>query len=290
MISPLPDITREVNILNRIIWFLMNILFGGFISMTMLVWVSCDMEMPNFFFPVLPSSSFIQSIFHVPWIDMKLIFPCKILFNAFLFALFGFVHTFFARNDVQQYLITRLSFPPLALRTFYLISTNITAWLLMGLWQHTSIQLWDFLKNYTFQDEYRGRHLILLIVFTLINLPGMCVVIQFDSLEFFGFKQIYQSTSCPIISRTTGMNKLVTDGIFKFCRHPMYLFLLLGCIISPSVSLDKFLFIIYAILYLYIAIPIEEKKLEKIFGQAYIDYKNEVPSIIPKLYNIKKKI
>ncbi|CAF4171495.1 unnamed protein product [Adineta steineri] len=289
MISPFPDITREVNILNRIIWFLLNILFGGFISMTMLVWVSCDMEMPNFFFPVLPSS-FIQSVFHVPWIDMELILPCKILFNAFLFGLFGFVHTFFARNDVQQYLITRLSFPPLALRTFYLILTNIATWLLMGLWQHTSIQLWDFLENYTFQHEYRGRHLILLIIFTLINLPGMCVVIQFNSLEFFGFKQIYQSTSCPIISRTTGMNKLVTDGIFKFCRHPMYLFLLLGCIISPSVSLDKFLFVIYAILYLYIAIPIEEKKLEKIFGQAYIDYKNEVPSIIPKLYNIKKKI
>jgi protein-S-isoprenylcysteine O-methyltransferase Ste14 len=64
----------------------------------------------------------------------------------------------------------------------------------------------------------------------------------------------------------------------------MYLFLLLGFILSPCVSFDKCLFVIYAIVYLYIAIPIEEK----IFGQTYMDYKHRVSSIVPNLFYKKK--
>ncbi|UJR10767.1 hypothetical protein I4U23_014955 [Adineta vaga] len=276
---------QHVNYVHRILWLILNLFFGGFIGLVLLVWVSCDMEMPTFFFPLL-SSSFLQSVFHVPWIDMKLALFHKILFNGCLFGLFGFVHTFFARDYVQRYLITRFSFPSIGLRTFYLILTNISAWLLMGLWQHTCIQLWDFLKDVSFANEHR-RHEILLILFAIVNIPGALVIIQFNLFEFFGLKQIFQSTTCPTTSRTTGMNKLVTNGIFHYCRHPMYFFLLLGYILSPCVSLDKFLFIIYAIVYLYIAIPIEEKKLEIIFGQAYMAYKNSVPSVLPNFYRKK---
>lgn len=117
---------------------------------------------------------------------------------------------------------------------------------------------------------------------------GSCVVVQFDVLEFFGLKQIFQSMQYPIFSRTTGMKKLVVDGVFRYCRHPMYLFLLLGFLLSPSVSLDKFLFVMYAIIYLNIAIPIEERKLEKMFGQAYLDYKRSVPSVVPNICWKKK--
>ena len=89
-------------------------------------------------------------------------------------------------------------------------------------------------------------------------------------------------------SRTIGMNQLAINGLFRYCRNPMYLFLLLGYGLSPCVSLDKLLFIIYTIIYLYVAIPIEERKLEIIFGQAYIDYKSSVPCMIPNLYHKKK--
>jgi protein-S-isoprenylcysteine O-methyltransferase Ste14 len=122
-----------------------------------------------------------------------------------------------------------------------------------------------------------------LFLFSAASIP-----IQFGAFEFFGLKQIFESTACPILSRTTGMKTLVTDGMFQYCRHPMYLVVLLGFIISPSVSFDKLLFIICATVYLYIAIPIEEKKLEKIFGQAYVDYRKNVPAIMPNLKRSKK--
>lgn len=108
---------------------------------------------------------------------------------------------------------------------------------------------------------------------------------QFNPLEFFGVRQIFHSDAQP--TRTAGMKQLVTDGIFQYCRHPMYLFLLLALVLSPSVSLDKLLYVIYAILYLYVAIPIEEKKLEIIFGQAYLAYQKRVPSVVPQLQRRK---
>lgn len=93
-----------------------------------------------------------------------------------------------------------------------------------------------------------------------------------------------------MISRTIGVNKLITNGLFEYCRHPMYFFLLLSYICSPCVSFDKFLFIIFTSIYLFIAIPIEEKKLVYIFGQAYINYQQNVPSIILNFFQKKKKI
>ena len=72
---------------------------------------------------------------------------------------------------------------------------------------------------------------------------------------------------------------LITSGPFKISRHPMYLgfvLILLGlsvflgslsCFIAPIL-----MFIICNKLY----ITNEEKSLEKVFGQRYLDYKNQV--------------
>ena len=161
---------RQLSWFTRIVWFVLNIFFGGFITLIMIVWVSCDMEMPSFIFPFL-SESLAQSIFHVPWFDMRLPFLFKILFNASLFALFGFVHTFFAQSRIHRYFETELHLPKPTLRTAYLMLTNTAAWLLMGMWQHTSIQLWDILSHFSFYNEYRP-HLILVSIFALIAAPG----------------------------------------------------------------------------------------------------------------------
>lgn len=161
--------TGEINRLNRVFWTLINLFFGGFVGLFMIVWVSCDMQMLVYLFLVLPNS--LHSIFHVPWLVMNLPLSFKIIFNALLFANFGFVHTFFAQDYVQRYIIRRIAFPASALRTCYLVLTNIAAWLLMGLWQHTSVQLWDLLKYFPIENDF-DRHKILLILFVLVNIPG----------------------------------------------------------------------------------------------------------------------
>jgi len=74
-------------------------------------------------------------------------------------------------------------------------------------------------------------------------------------------------------------NTLVTSGPFKLSRHPMYLgmmSILLGVAIFLG-SLITFAFpIIFIIIMEKLFIPLEEKNLEKRFGNQYIDYKKNV--------------
>jgi protein-S-isoprenylcysteine O-methyltransferase Ste14 len=116
------------------------------------------------------------------------------------------------------------------------------------------------------------------------------VVIKFNPIEFCGLKQIFdrsESVGCPYSSsiksdkRTTGNQALITGGLFRLCRHPLYLFTILAWLITPVMSLDRLAFIIYTCLYASIGIPFEERKLVQIFGQAYVNYQRHVPSFIP---------
>ncbi len=108
-------------------------------------------------------------------------------------------------------------------------------------------------------------------------------------LEFTGIRQLFSQTGavkCPFSTtmsqqRTTGMHALITTGLFRLCRHPLYLFTLLSLIITPTMSLDRLAFIIFTCSYDAVGVPIEEQKLVRFFGQSYIDYQQRVPAIIP---------
>jgi protein-S-isoprenylcysteine O-methyltransferase Ste14 len=80
---------------------------------------------------------------------------------------------------------------------------------------------------------------------------------------------------------------LVTNGLYNIVRNPMHLGWTL-IIIGAAILEQSFLllvvftpvFILIHVLYIKI---IEEKELEKKFGQAYLDYKKRVPMWLPKL-------
>ncbi|HEX9896295.1 MAG TPA: isoprenylcysteine carboxylmethyltransferase family protein [Dehalococcoidales bacterium] len=79
----------------------------------------------------------------------------------------------------------------------------------------------------------------------------------------------------------------VTDGLYRLVRNPMHLgwtLVLLGlAVLRQSFSLLVIMtpfFVLAHILYIKL---VEEKELEKKFGQAYLDYKKRVPMFIPKI-------
>lgn len=83
---------------------------------------------------------------------------------------------------------------------------------------------------------------------------------------------------------TIGAPKLVVWGPYKWIRNPLYLgnfvmglgwTLMLGwlCVLAFSVA--------FLTLYMLIVIPAEEKFLESKFGEAYLEYKKNVPSFFP---------
>lgn len=119
--------------------------------------------------------------------------------------------------------------------------------------------------------------LVIRIALFLIVLALAFVLMAKSHQALFGQKHISSEKHEPLA--------LVTDGVFAYVRHPMYLgtilmylsFILLT--VSP-VSLIPWIIII--IIYDYLA-NYEETVLEKTFGKDYLEYKKRVAKWIPRL-------
>jgi protein-S-isoprenylcysteine O-methyltransferase Ste14 len=76
-----------------------------------------------------------------------------------------------------------------------------------------------------------------------------------------------------------GAASLITDGPFGFSRNPMYLGItaaLLGLAVFLG-SLMAFLYpALFFVLFQFVVIPMEEKRMEEAFGEEYRDYKRKV--------------
>lgn len=92
------------------------------------------------------------------------------------------------------------------------------------------------------------------------------------------------------VKRMIHADTLVTDGIYKICRNPMYLgniLLIIGFGILANSLLFCLIFTpLFIIIYFFI-IRAEEDYLARKFGSLYVEYKSQTNVIIPRLKNIK---
>jgi protein-S-isoprenylcysteine O-methyltransferase Ste14 len=98
--------------------------------------------------------------------------------------------------------------------------------------------------------------------------------LQTDSLSFVGLRQLFEKEK-------TGA--LVTRGLYRVVRHPLYTFSLLYIWLSPRVSQNSLVFYIGVTLYVLIGAYFEERKLLRDFGEAYAEYRRKTPMLIPGL-------
>jgi protein-S-isoprenylcysteine O-methyltransferase Ste14 len=79
-------------------------------------------------------------------------------------------------------------------------------------------------------------------------------------------------------------HKLVTNGIYKYIRHPMY-FCGLLFIIGQSLLIPNLIGNISNLIVMYVfatgRIPDEEKMMIKEFGNAYLEYMKSTKGVIP---------
>lgn len=79
--------------------------------------------------------------------------------------------------------------------------------------------------------------------------------------------------------------KLIREGIYARMRHPLYTALILGLvgflIFSPSYT--NVIHAICILIYLFIGIHFEEKRLISYFGKEYEEYKSNTPMLFPDI-------
>jgi protein-S-isoprenylcysteine O-methyltransferase Ste14 len=99
-------------------------------------------------------------------------------------------------------------------------------------------------------------------------------LLQTDTLSFIGIRQLFEEEK---------PGQLVTRGLYKLVRHPLYTFSLLFIWASPNMSQNSLVFYLGVTLYVFIGAYFEERKLLRDFGEAYADYKRRTSFLIPGL-------
>ncbi len=113
-------------------------------------------------------------------------------------------------------------------------------------------------------------------------LAGIAILLiagrSYDPARFFGLAQL--RAGAP--ERALPAEALVTSGLNRRVRHPLYLGLLLlvwGDVHAPFTLATAF----FATLYVLIGIHFEERKLRRLYGASYEAYRAAVPMLIPRL-------
>ena len=100
-------------------------------------------------------------------------------------------------------------------------------------------------------------------------------VLQTDTLSFVGLRQLFAEKERP--------SQLVTRGLYRWVRHPLYAAGLLFIWLTPVVSQNSLIVFIAATCYIFVGALFEERKLVREFGVTYTDYKAVTPMLIPGL-------
>lgn len=108
---------------------------------------------------------------------------------------------------------------------------------------------------------------------------------QTDFKEFLGVSQIIRYSNHEYdVNDLDERQTLITNGLYKYTRHPVYFFAILFLVFRPSMDLFYMIFLLCMIAYFFIGSYYEENKLIRNFGDKYLNYQKSVPRIVPRLF------
>lgn len=110
----------------------------------------------------------------------------------------------------------------------------------------------------------------------LYLLQFVIVIILVSCLRQTGFGEFIGYTSA-----TSG--SFTSTGWYSIVRHPLYFFSMLFMALNPVMTSQWLLLTVLSLVYFVIGGLVEEKRLVTEFGEAYRDYQERVPFIIPGL-------
>ena len=134
------------------------------------------------------------------------------------------------------------------------------------------VTLMSGLAIYFSRNLFPNHYGLILDVFSILLLICGIIIIR---TAFLSFKN-HQTTISPL--NLTKTSSLVTTGIFKYTRNPMYLGMVL-ILISISIKFNFYggvlIVAVFFFFITYFQIIPEEKAMLKLFGKEFIKYKKQ---------------
>ncbi|MGD2118780.1 MAG: NnrU family protein [Chromatiales bacterium] len=190
--------------------------------------------------------------------------------NTGLILLFGLQHSIMARNSFKQWLYKHI--PQAAERSTYVLLSGLLLMLSIVCWQSLPGDVWVV-------ENTAGK----IALWSLYGLGWAYLVLATfvtNHFELMGLRQMYLYFRGRNYSRLPFVNKYM----YRYSRHPMMLGLLVGMWSVPVMSISQFIMAMLMSAYVAIGVLFEERDLVRQFGETYRNYRNEIATLIPRLF------
>jgi protein-S-isoprenylcysteine O-methyltransferase Ste14 len=192
-----------------------------------------------------------------------------LMIDAALLALFAVPHSVMARPAFKR-LWTRVV-PPAIERSVYVLIANVCVIVLMWQWRTIGPVIWDV-------HGVVGRSLVWTLFaagWLLVPLASLMI----NHFDLFGTRQVWLHLKQVIHTDVT----FRTPMLYKVVRHPLYVGWMIAFWATPTMTLGHVLFAAILTVYMFIAIPMEERDLVNVYGSQYEEYRRRVPALVPRL-------
>ncbi len=211
------------------------------------------------FFVLYPKGSW--AVFRLSWSE-----PWLLCWDALVSFTFFLQHSGMNRRRFRQWLSPRLSTRYHG--ALYSIASGAALALVVAFWQPCATQL--LVLHGMARWLARGLGALALGLF----MRSACSLLTFDPLGLAPIKAHLKGMPCP-------EPRFVVRGPYRWVRHPLY-----SCAIAmiwtwPEMTTDRMLFNLLWTIWICVGAHLEEGDLTSDFGDAYRDYREHVPMLIP---------
>ena len=207
----------------------------------------------------------------------KIPHPYSYFFNLLLLLQFPIAHSFLLSSVGKKFLLyfSPKQYSKTLAPTIFVIIASIQLFLLFFCWSPSQIIVWEASgASYFLMCTLYGSSWLLLIWASI----DAGAELQSGALGWMSLAQ----------NKAPKFPELPTFGLFKFIRQPIYASFALTTWTTPNWTLDQLLIAVVFTVYCVIAPIFKERRLEKRFGDKFIDYKSQVPYMVPSLSRKKQ--
>lgn len=187
--------------------------------------------------------------------------------NLALLGLFGLQHSLMARGWFKERW-TRLVPEPME-RSTYVLAASLALVVLFAGWRPLPATVWEVegVLALALWGGYLGGWLLM---FWAVNM--------IDADDLLGLRQVRAYRE----GRKPPPLEFQTPALYRYIRHPIMTGFLVAFWVTPHMTVGHLLFAGGMTVYILVGVKLEERTLVAAFGDAYQDYRREVPMFLPR--------